>query len=106
MENQYNNAVNSETTKENNKNNVFLNIKTKTKKGAIRHFSFVLMVAGTGLAQSNGKIVTANAINKAKTEGLDEAKAYLKQVFIDGVIESELSLSGVDKVATDWADDF
>lgn len=107
MENMYNNAnVNSETTKENNKNNVYLNLKTKTKKGEIRHFSMILMVAGSGLAQSNGKILIEKALQKAETKGLEEANKYLKEVLIDAVVESDLSISGVRKASSDWADDY
>ena len=106
MANAYENAnVNSET-KENNKNNVYLNLKTKTKKGEIRHFSMILMVAGSGLAQSNGKILIEKALHKAETEGLEETNKWLKTILVDSVIESELSISGVRKVSSDWADDY
>ena len=106
MENMYNNAnINSETAKE-VKNNVYLNVKTKTSKGEIRQYSFLLCAVGSGLVQSNAKAVIETAVGKAENIGLEEANKYLKKVFVDAVIDSELSLSGVRKASKDWADDY
>ena len=106
MENMYNNAnINSETAKE-AKNNVYLNVKTKTSKGEIRQYSFLLCAVGSGLVQSNAKAVIETAVGKAENIGLEEANKYLKKVFVDAVIDSELSLSGVRKASKDWADDY
>lgn len=103
--NVYQNATETTATTE-NKNNVYLNVRTKTTNGEIRQYSFLLCAVGTGLAQSNAKAVIETAVGKAESKGLEEANGYLKRVFVDAVIDSELSLSGVKKASKDWADDY
>lgn len=105
MENQYNANAPKETNNE-AKNNVYLNVKTKTTNGEIRQYSFLLCAVGSGLAQTNAKAVIETAVGKAENNGLEEANAYLKRVFVDAVIDSELSLSGVKKASKDWASDY
>lgn len=106
MTNAYQNATNTNETATENKNNVYLNIKTKTTDGEIRQYSFLLCAVGSGLVQSNAKAVIETAVGKAETKGLEEANAYLKRVFVGAVIESDLSLSGVKKASRDWADKY
>lgn len=107
MENAYNaNAPKETTTNNEAKNNVYLNVKTKTTNGEIRQYSFLLCAVGSGLVQSNAKAVIETAVGKAENKGLEEANRYLKRVFVDAVIDSELSLSGVKKASKDWADDY
>ena len=92
------------------KNNVYLNLKITTNSGDVRRFSFLLCNSGSGLEQSNANAV----INTAKDMSLEEANAYLTDIFANPEkwngenkrIEASCYLSGVKSANKDWVNDF
>lgn len=111
-----NNALNGFNTntsteeKEIRKNNVYLNLKITTNSGDVRRFSFLLCNSGSGLEQSNANAV----INTAKDMSLEEANAYLTDIFANPEkwngenkrIEGSCYLSGVKSSSKEWTNDF
>ena len=102
------------TSEEKKKNNVYLNLKVTTNSGDVRRFSFLLCNSGSGIEQSNANAV----INAAKDMSLEEANAYLTDIFAnpekwnptteDGErrIEGSCYLSGIKSASKDWVNDF
>ena len=92
------------------KNNVYLNLKITTNSGDVRRFSFLLCNSGSGLEQSNANAV----INTAKDMSLEEANAYLTDIFANPEkwngenkrIEGSCYLSGIKSSNKDWVNDF
>lgn len=112
--NGFNNTNVNQEEKSIKKNNVYLNLKVTTNSGDIRRFSFLLCNSGSGLEQSNANAV----INTAKDMSLEEANAYLTDIFAnpekwnptteDGVrrVEGSCYLSGIKSANKDWVNDF
>lgn len=98
------------TSEEKKKNNVYLNLKITTNSGDVRRFSFLLCNSGSGLEQSNANAV----INTAKDMSLEEANAYLTDIFANPEkwngknkrIEASCYLSGVKSSSKEWTNDF
>lgn len=98
------------TSEEKKKNNVYLNLKVTTNSGDVRRFSFLLCNSGSGLEQSNANAV----INTAKDMSLEEANAYLTDIFANPEkwngenkrIEGSCYLSGVKSSSKEWTNDF
>lgn len=87
-------------------NNVYLNLKVKTKSGDTRRFSFLLCTTGGGLEHNNARNIVAAALEKSKTEKLDAVNRYLESIFVGSVEEAKCSLSGIQSAAKDWVNDF
>ena len=107
------NGFNTNTSteeKEIRKNNVYLNLKITTNSGDVRRFSFLLCNSGSGLEQSNANAV----INTAKDMPLEEANAYLTDIFANPEkwngenkrIEGSCYLSGIKSSSKEWTNDF
>lgn len=107
MENALNNLnFNQATSEDKKKNNIFLNMKVKTKSGDTRRFSFLLCTTGGGLEQNNARNIMAAALEKSKVQKLDEVNKYLESIFVGSVEEVKCSLSGIQSSAKDWVNDF
>lgn len=103
------NGFNTNTTtteKEVQKNNIYLNMKVKTKSGDTRRFSFLLCTTGGGLEHNNARCILTEALNKSASEPLDAVNAYLETIFVGNVIEAKCALSGIKSAAKDWVNDF
>lgn len=117
--NQFNQAATStSTSEEKKKNNVYLNLKVTTNSGDVRRFSFLLCNSGSGIEQSNANNIITNAVSKSEEVSLEEANAYLSDIFCnpekwnptteDGErrIEGSCYLSGIKSASKDWVNDF
>lgn len=94
------------TSEDKKKNNIFLNMKVKTKSGDTRRFSFLLCTTGGGLEQNNARNIMAAALEKSKVQKIDEVNKYLESIFVGSVEEVKCSLAGIQSSAKDWVNDF